>query len=214
MSGIIYAVFTKFAYYFDQMIIVFREAGMSYEFCVQSFCEEDLSEVELMIHLSVLQNRRGFPLNPPENYRDSIKRVVAYEKTGKGCFYVGKINGRIAATGGLDPEGMKDSNPYGLIPEIICLHVAPEHQGKGYGKAMLATLIGLATEAGYDRVQLQVADTQRMAINLFNKIGFSCFHQETKGLSSQRFTMMHYSYSIRPSVWEMLAPKITAARAA
>jgi GNAT superfamily N-acetyltransferase len=51
------------------------------------------------------------------------------------------------------------------------LFVQPEHRGSGLGKALLTTLIDIARERGYGRVEWSVLDRNEPAIGFYRAIG-------------------------------------------
>jgi putative acetyltransferase len=52
------------------------------------------------------------------------------------------------------------------------MFVAQEHRGRGYSKAMLATLERMARESGYDAVRLETRPLQTAAIALYERQGY------------------------------------------
>jgi ribosomal-protein-alanine N-acetyltransferase len=53
----------------------------------------------------------------------------------------------------------------------ICIH--PEFQGNGLAKRLLGRLLNLAQHHGADTVFLEVRDSNRVAVNLYNVVGFN-----------------------------------------
>jgi GNAT superfamily N-acetyltransferase len=51
------------------------------------------------------------------------------------------------------------------------LYVRPEHRGGGWGRALLATLAGLAVERGYGRVEWAVLDWNEPALGFYRALG-------------------------------------------
>jgi GNAT superfamily N-acetyltransferase len=51
------------------------------------------------------------------------------------------------------------------------LFVQPDHRGSGLGKALLTTLIAIARERGYGRVEWSVLDRNEPAIGFYRAIG-------------------------------------------
>ncbi len=56
------------------------------------------------------------------------------------------------------------------IPELS-IGVSPEHRGRGVGSALLATLIDLAREEGFDALSLSVEE-DNPALRLYERSGF------------------------------------------
>jgi GNAT superfamily N-acetyltransferase len=59
------------------------------------------------------------------------------------------------------------------------LFVRPEHRGKGYGKALLQHLAGLALERGCGRLEWAVLDWNEPAINFYKSLGAVPMHDWT-----------------------------------
>jgi ribosomal protein S18 acetylase RimI-like enzyme len=55
----------------------------------------------------------------------------------------------------------------------------PEHQGKGYGRKIMAELVRRAKEYGYKTLILETSDRQNVAINLYKSAGFREERRET-----------------------------------
>jgi diamine N-acetyltransferase len=82
----------------------------------------------------------------------------------------------IAHVGGVGPVG------YGQLKNIdhvhrsveLGFHIAPEHQGKGYGSALVQALVRLATETlGMHRLYLEVMANNTRAIHVYEENGFA-----------------------------------------
>ncbi|MFE1644266.1 GNAT family N-acetyltransferase [Microbacterium sp. P01] len=51
------------------------------------------------------------------------------------------------------------------------LHIAEEHRGRGYGKALIASLAEVCIERGYSRLEWTVLDWNAPAIGFYRSIG-------------------------------------------
>jgi GNAT superfamily N-acetyltransferase len=51
------------------------------------------------------------------------------------------------------------------------LYVRPEHRGAGHGRALLATLAGIAVERGYGRLEWAVLDWNQLGRSVYNSLG-------------------------------------------
>jgi len=63
-----------------------------------------------------------------------------------------------------------------LVADLLAIAVAPGHQGRGIGTALMARALALATALrgryGVDEVELSVADTNPGALRFFTRHGF------------------------------------------
>jgi GNAT superfamily N-acetyltransferase len=59
------------------------------------------------------------------------------------------------------------------------LYVRPEHRGAGHGRALLATLAGIAVERGYGRVEWAVLDWNEPALAFYRGIGAAAMDEWT-----------------------------------
>lgn len=80
-------------------------------------------------------------------------------------FLVGRVGSQAVACGGFRPLEPG-------IAEIKRMFVAPEHRGRGYSKAILATLERMAKESGYEAVRLETRALQVPAIALYEAQGY------------------------------------------
>lgn len=77
---------------------------------------------------------------------------------------------RLDATGAL--VGYGGVALLGGDAHVMTLAVDPEHQGRGYGRALLDALLAAASELGADAVTLEVRRSNRRARRLYGRAGF------------------------------------------
>lgn len=53
------------------------------------------------------------------------------------------------------------------------LYVEPTHRGRGIGKALVRTLATLCSDAGYERVEWKMQESNELAANFYSAIGAS-----------------------------------------
>jgi GNAT superfamily N-acetyltransferase len=95
---------------------------------------------------------------PPETLPDTSDMediTGAYADAG-GAFLVGELEEEIVAMGGLVPFRKATG-------ELKRMRVAPEHQRRGFGRAILEGLEGAARDRGFERLVLDTADRQGSA---------------------------------------------------
>ncbi|MEU4217350.1 GNAT family N-acetyltransferase [Actinoplanes sp. NPDC026623] len=88
---------------------------------------------------------------------------------------VGELDHHIVAMGAL--RSLDDSTC-----EITRMRVAPEAQGRGYGKAILACLEDAARRYGYQHATLLTGPDQHPAIDLYRANGYTTTANEQHGL--------------------------------
>lgn len=96
---------------------------------------------------------------PPERLPDTSDMADiegAYADAG-GAFLVGEFEGEIVAMGGVVPTERTST------AELKRMRVAPEHQRRGFGRAILEALEEAAVARGFDRLVLDTADRQDAA---------------------------------------------------
>jgi ribosomal protein S18 acetylase RimI-like enzyme len=98
------------------------------------------------------------PWNDPEK---DIRRKLQVQPE---MFLVGVSSEELVATAMVGYEGHRGWVNY--------LAVAPEHQGKGFGRAMMTEAEKLLNEAGCPKVNVQVRGTNTAAIGFYERIGY------------------------------------------
>lgn len=61
---------------------------------------------------------------------------------------------------------------------LVSMYVAPEYTGRGIGRALVDTVLQAARASGLELILLTVTDSNRQAIALYEKAGFSSFGTE------------------------------------
>lgn len=160
---------------------------------ITSASADDVDHVAAMIRQSISENPKGFLREPAEKHADYVERLLEAHKQRKGGYLVGRVKDEIVAVGGLDPKHEGAKSPLDALPEIARLHVRTAMQGRGYGIAMVKALEALATEFGYQGVQLHVTKTQKAAIAVYQKQGFNVFRDHTSVMEDgQEFPTLYF----------------------
>jgi ribosomal protein S18 acetylase RimI-like enzyme len=100
-------------------------------------------------------------LRPWNDPKKDIRRKLGIQPE---MFLVGVLNQEIVATAMAGYEGHRGWVNY--------LAVAPEHQGKGFGRAIMSQAERLLDQAGCPKVNVQVRGTNTAAIEFYEKIGY------------------------------------------
>jgi GNAT superfamily N-acetyltransferase len=89
------------------------------------------------------------------------------EQVAKMPTFVAVVDGRdVGVVRGAADEESRDA------AWLLSMWVAPEARGTGVGEALIDTLIGWARGCGYARISLDVADGNRHAVSLYERMGF------------------------------------------
>lgn len=153
-------------------------------YTIRSFEEKDLPFLWEMLYQSIF-----FPEGKQVSSREILKEksiekylknwdskqdiaLIAIDDSGKS---VGAVWMRLFS---------KENSGYGYIdndtPEIS-MAIMPQHRGKGVGKYLLWEIISLARSIGYSKVSLSVDPLNKVALHLYEKIGFEKVYQDSGG---------------------------------
>jgi putative acetyltransferase len=84
--------------------------------------------------------------------------------------------GRVVGTVGLHPLGA-------TRVELRKMYLAPEHRGRGHGRALLDHALAEARRLGFVRVELETSGALAAAIALYRRYGFTPIEQRRGGSS-------------------------------
>ena len=130
------------------------------DFTVRKATNEDCSEVQQLI-FSVLKEY-GLEPQPTTTDKDLFDLESNYRD---GFFGIIEDGSKIVATFALSPISNK-------CAEIRKMYASPESRGRGLGKWMVAYLLQIAKDNGFEEVELETASPLVEAIGLYQKIGF------------------------------------------
>jgi GNAT superfamily N-acetyltransferase/2'-5' RNA ligase len=94
-----------------------------------------------------------------------------YAKSAGGVLLVGGLNEQIVAMGGIRRIDTTTC-------ELLRMRVRSEHQGQGYGTAILRLLERQAKELGYQRIVLLTGEEQHPAVDLYTRAGYRVTRRE------------------------------------
>jgi GNAT superfamily N-acetyltransferase len=179
------------------MIIILNNRHMRKDFIIKPIERHDLEKADALFEASLKANPEGFRSKPSESNVDFMVRLMGYRATGTGDFLVGMLDEDIVAVAGLDPEGMKTTNPDGSFPELARVHVAAAYQKRGYGTATIQAVIGMAGNMRYEQMQLHVTKSQKSAIRLYEAMGWAAFHEEVfTGTDGKFYPTLFYKLAL------------------
>lgn len=78
------------------------------------------------------------------------------------------------------------------------ISVAPTHQGRGIGKALMETLIEAAKRAGYEQMELEVVSINDKALGLYRKLGFVAIGTIERGMKYKDGSYADLQLMIKP----------------
>ena len=115
-------------------------------------------------------------------YAGDLDDVTTTYLTGRSTLLVGEHDGQVVAMGAL--REVDD-----ITCEIMRMRVAPNVQGRGYGRAILQALEAEAALRGYSRAVLLTGPEQHPAIDLYQGSGYVVTAAEHHGnLAGVRMT--------------------------
>jgi ribosomal protein S18 acetylase RimI-like enzyme len=150
-------------------------------------------------HASVLRlHREGLAqvgLRPGDGvyYDHDFFRMEEIYLTNDGEFLVGEADGAIVAMGGLRradlvPGGRARAFGAAVLGapeldavEMVRLRVRPDHQGRGYGTALVRMLEERAAELGYRVLRADTTSRQTTALALYHRFGWRETRRERIG---------------------------------
>jgi ribosomal protein S18 acetylase RimI-like enzyme len=117
---------------------------------------------------------------------DHVVLGIGQQPAGARCFGVPADEARAETAEHLNEPGSRmylafvDDVPIGVVGALTeqrgvyirGLGVLPEHQGRGYGRAILARTIALYVAEGHRHLALDVATENRNALALYQSCGF------------------------------------------
>ncbi|MFT5598783.1 MAG: ribosomal protein S18 acetylase RimI-like enzyme [Urechidicola sp.] len=108
-------------------------------------------------------------------WNDPIKDILRKMLVDPDLFLIGQLSGEIVATVMGGYEGHRGWINY--------LAVSPEHQRKGYARAMMQQVEVLIREKGCPKINLQVRSTNADVIKFYQAIGYDI--ENTVGLGKR-----------------------------
>lgn len=116
------------------------------------------------IHKRAIQASPLEFVSNPEFDKD-LRNIEKYYLNTGGEFLVGCLDGRVIATGGVEPNDRE-------VVELQRLRVLPDHQQNGYGTSLLHRLEEFARAQGFKRIQLHTDDVLTVAQRIYENHGY------------------------------------------
>ena len=136
---------------------------------IRSATAADIPAITAIYRPAVLTGSASFEIDPPSEAEMS-KRFVAI--TGAGLpYFVGEHDGCVAGYAYATAYRARPGYRFTIEDSI---YIAPEAQGKGIGRALLATLLETSTRLGYRQMIAAIGDSANHAsIGLHRAAGFT-----------------------------------------
>lgn len=132
-------------------------------FTVRRYEPSDAERVWEIHERAIRASPLEFVSNP--RFDEDLRNVTEHYLDAGGEFLVGCLDGRVIATGGVEPID-------GGAVELQRLRVLPDHQQNGYGTTLLRRLEEFARAQGFERVQLHTDDVLTVAQRLYENHGY------------------------------------------
>jgi len=111
----------------------------------------------------------------------AVPRLVieaALERPGASNFFLGAFAGDPAQLVGIAGLLTNESLKTRHSGHLVSVFVHPEHRRQGIARALLERLLAQATQAGLRSVRLEVVAENRIAIALYELLGFIAYGRE------------------------------------
>ena len=129
----------------------------------------------------VIARTPGQLASTPDELRDEdfTKRIAALNASERGLFVVAESDGVVVGHALLDP--LKLAVTSHVVSLTIAVHEGA--QGRGVGRRLMTYLVDWArTNAGVEKIELQVRSANARAIALYQSLGFQEEGRKTKRL--------------------------------
>lgn len=136
---------------------------------LRSATHDDISAITAIYRPAVLHGTASFELEAPseEEMRRRFEAIVA----GGYPYLVAELDGVVVGYGYANAFRPRPAYRFSVENSI---YVAPDHHGKGVGKALLAKLIEVCTAQGFRQMIAVIGDSgQRASIGLHRSLGFT-----------------------------------------
>jgi L-amino acid N-acyltransferase YncA len=128
----------------------------------------DIPAVTAIYRPSVLTGTASFELDPPDE-AEMLRRFKAITDAGNP-YFVAEIDGRVAGYAYAGPYRTRPGYRFTVENSV---YVAPDAQGKGVGRALLAAVVEACTAKGYRLMVAIIGDSANFAsITLHRRAGF------------------------------------------
>lgn len=132
---------------------------------------------------------------------DDLRDIAAAYTADGGEFWVGEIDGTIAATGAFRQTPSETA-------EITRLRVASGYRGRGFGRLMLDKLEERAKELGYVLLHLETPEGEEAARKLFDRAGYSMHERR---VVDGNVRLMYLKWLVPPEAAKEMTPEEEAA---
>jgi len=131
--------------------------------------KREIDQMTKLYTISLRDNHKGFIQDI--DFRENIEMMMRDFRANIGDIYSLKKDNEVIGMGAL-----KRVNE--TTVEMCKLHLYPRFKGQGLGKKLALSLIKYAKDLGYSKINLHVTKTQKEAIGLYAKLGFTEYQQK------------------------------------
>lgn len=141
---------------------------------------------QMLDFLKLTAQETNFLLREPEEVETDLQQEQQFLKdsieSANGGMILAEIEGKLVGTGSISPVGGQKR-----VKHRCSLGIAlrKSHWGLGLGSAIMAQLMKLAEELGYEQVELEVNSRNSRAIALYEKFGFSSYGKQYRAMKQK-----------------------------
>jgi ribosomal protein S18 acetylase RimI-like enzyme len=118
-------------------------------------------------------------------YEEAERQPLAFSEQRLGAadrrFWGAFDGGRLCGAVGLDLETRAKTRHKATL---VAMYVAPEHAGRGFGRALVDALVEDARAGGLELVVLTVTEGNSSAMKLYERAGFRSFGVEPRAMKA------------------------------
>lgn len=114
-----------------------------------------------------------------ESEADFLQKTADSENAIELCAI---LDGKLVGTAGVEPVGMVEKTRHRAE---FGISIEKAYWGQGIGRALTATCIAIAGEAGYAQLELQVVADNTAAVALYKSMGFTEYGRNPLGFRSR-----------------------------
>ena len=144
---------------------------------------ESIDAEQMIGYLKATARETEFGLSYPEEMDFSVadeQNYIDHYSSNKGCIMISAFaDGHLVGNASLSCVMERKKT---LHRATFGMAILKEHWGQGLGKKILCELISFAKQAGYEFLELEVAASNTVAVDLYKEFGFSVYGERPRSL--------------------------------